>query len=220
MLKKAHVPSGAPAAWGARIRLPDCAWQAHDALVGPRGFECAMSEEAKPKFELPWGTLLPVLVLPGSLTLWRETFAPRLMSGCLVHEFSRPTKHSARSPRAGLGERVAQSARRSQDHLLARDCDRCLPALRPGPARDQPRRTRNHVQQLLEQAVPRGPRGRLHFLRSIATDDFVLRELIKELWLRRVPIGLVSKNTDFKAPKGPPPHRRAAFHRRGAPQDI
>jgi hypothetical protein len=48
--------------------------------------------------------------------------------------------------------------------------------------------TRTTVKDVLEQAVPRGPRGGLHFMRTIATDDVVLRQLIAELKLRRVAV--------------------------------
>jgi len=44
------------------------------------------------------------------------------------------------------------------------------------------------VKEVLEQAVPRGPRGGLHFMRTIATDDVVLRHLVAELKLRRVAV--------------------------------
>jgi hypothetical protein len=41
------------------------------------------------------------------------------------------------------------------------------------------------VSELLEQSVTRGPRGGLHFFRSVATDDVVLKEVIAELQRRR-----------------------------------
>ena len=46
------------------------------------------------------------------------------------------------------------------------------------------RRSDLSVKKLIEQSVTPGPRGGLHFFRSIATDDVVLRELLKELQLR------------------------------------
>ncbi len=71
-------------------------------------------------------------------------------------------------------------------------------ALATAPTGTRPTR----VQQLLEQAISHGPRGGLHFIRTIATDDVVLHQLIKELALRRVPIG----RADSSAMKGPRPH--------------
>jgi hypothetical protein len=56
------------------------------------------------------------------------------------------------------------------------------------------------VQQLIEQAVPRGTRHGLHFIRSIATDDRVLKALIDELKLRRVPMGSIPEGTKSNMP--------------------
>jgi hypothetical protein len=42
------------------------------------------------------------------------------------------------------------------------------------------------VGTILEESIPRGPRGGLHFVRTIAPDDWVLDKLTKELALRRI----------------------------------
>jgi hypothetical protein len=44
------------------------------------------------------------------------------------------------------------------------------------------------VAGVLEQAGPHGPRGGLHFMRTTATDNVVLRQLIAELKLRRITV--------------------------------
>ena len=45
----------------------------------------------------------------------------------------------------------------------------------------------NSVNTVLEKSINRGPRGGLRFVRTIAPDDIVLRELIAELARRRIP---------------------------------
>ena len=62
------------------------------------------------------------------------------------------------------------------------------------------------VRALLEEKVPRGPRGGFHFVRTIATDDVVLRQLIAELKLRRVPVESRStEEDDFRKKVSPRP---------------
>ena len=60
----------------------------------------------------------------------------------------------------------------------------------PWPAFLRPEPT---VRELLEQSVARGPRGGLHFFRSIATDKLVLQELLAELKRRWQPAKIKQK---------------------------
>jgi hypothetical protein len=84
------------------------------------------------------------------------------------------------SPRATASDLTLVS-RGVSDHCAEKSVETTSASLSPTPTP-----TPKSVKTILEEFITRGPRGGLHFVRTIAPDDWVLDKLIEELARRRI----------------------------------